>query len=50
MVMPPEVISIGSTPTFMLGFDIPDGITVIRPDTYILMDAALDMEKCMKGG
>ncbi len=39
MDMPPEVISIGSTPPFMLGFDIPDGITEIRPGTYILMDA-----------
>lgn len=39
MGMAPEVVSIGSTPPFMLGFDIPDGITEIRPGTYILMDA-----------
>jgi D-serine deaminase-like pyridoxal phosphate-dependent protein len=36
----PEVVSIGSTPPFMLNFDIPKGITEIRPGTYILMDAS----------
>lgn len=35
-----EVVSIGSTPPFLLGFDIPKGITEIRPGTYILMDAS----------
>lgn len=40
MGMTPEVISIGSTPPFMLDFDIPEGVTEIRPGTYILMDAS----------
>lgn len=35
-----EVVSIGSTPPFLLGFDIPKGVTEIRPGTYILMDAS----------
>ncbi len=35
-----EVVSIGSTPPFVLGFDIPEGITEIRPGTYILMDGS----------
>lgn len=34
-----EIVSIGSTPPFILGFDIPEGVTEIRPGTYILMDA-----------
>lgn len=34
-----EVISIGATPSIMLGEILP-GITEIRPGTYILMDAA----------
>lgn len=35
-----EVVSIGSTPPFILGFDMPEGITEIRPGTYILMDGS----------
>lgn len=38
--VPPKVVSIGSTPPFLFGFDIPKGITEIRPGTYILMDAS----------
>ena len=34
-----DTVSIGSTPPFILGLDIPDGVTEIRPGTYILMDA-----------
>lgn len=33
-------VSIGSTPPFMFGFDIPEGVTEIRPGTYILMDGS----------
>lgn len=33
-----QVVSIGSTPPFMLGFDIPEGVTEIRPGTYVFMD------------
>ncbi len=40
MDMKAENISIGSTPPFMLEFDIPKGVTEIRPGTYILMDAS----------
>ncbi|MDY0395718.1 D-TA family PLP-dependent enzyme [Virgibacillus halophilus] len=36
----PEVVSIGSTPPVMLQFDIPKGVTEIRPGTYIFMDAS----------
>lgn len=35
-----KTVSIGSTPPFMLGFDIPEGVTEIRPGTYILMDGS----------
>ncbi|WP_026865852.1 D-TA family PLP-dependent enzyme [Jeotgalicoccus marinus] len=35
-----ETVSIGSTPPFMFGFDIPEGVTEIRPGTYILMDCS----------
>lgn len=35
-----EVISIGSTPSIMNTLDILEGITEIRPGTYILMDAS----------
>jgi Predicted amino acid aldolase or racemase len=35
-----ETVSIGSTPPFMFGFDIPEGVTEIRPGTYILMDGS----------
>lgn len=38
--MEPETVSIGSTPPFLLGFDIPKGITEIRPGTYVFMDAS----------
>ncbi len=38
--MPLEVVSIGSTPPFLFQFDIPKGVTEIRPGTYILMDAS----------
>ena len=37
--MTAETISIGSTPPVMMGFEIPQGVTEIRPGTYILMDA-----------
>jgi D-serine deaminase-like pyridoxal phosphate-dependent protein len=37
--IPVDVISIGATPSLLLG-DILPGITEIRPGTYILMDAA----------
>jgi len=40
MNLKPNVVSIGSTPPFMFKFDIPEGITEIRPGTYILMDSA----------
>lgn len=40
MGLKPEVVSIGSTPPFMFKFDIPKGVTEIRPGTYILMDAS----------
>ena len=40
MNMTPETISIGSTPPFMLDFDIPSGVTEIRPGTYIFMDVS----------
>lgn len=36
----PEVVSIGSTPPFMLKFEIPIGVTEIRPGTYIFMDSS----------
>lgn len=35
-----EVVSIGSTPPFLFKFEIPKGVTEIRPGTYILMDAS----------
>lgn len=35
-----EVVSIGSTPSTMHDFDILDGVTEIRPGTYVLMDAS----------
>lgn len=38
--LPAEVVSIGSTPSLMNGFDILKGITEIRPGTYTLMDAS----------
>lgn len=34
-----EIVSIGSTPPFILNFEVPRGVTEIRPGTYILMDA-----------
>ena len=34
------VVSIGSTPSLMQNYEIPDGITEIRPGTYVLMDAS----------
>lgn len=40
MGMKAQVVSIGSTPPFMLRFEIPKGITEIRPGTYIFMDAS----------
>lgn len=39
MGLKPKVVSIGSTPPFMLGFEIPKGVTEIRPGTYIFMDS-----------
>ena len=38
--MPCQVVSIGSTPSLMNGFDILPGVTEIRPGTYVLMDAS----------
>ena len=38
--MKPAVVSFGSTPSLMLGFDIVPGITELRPGTYVLMDAS----------
>ncbi|MCZ2258597.1 D-TA family PLP-dependent enzyme [Sporosarcina sp. G11-34] len=35
-----KVVSIGSTPSLMQGFEIPEGVTEIRPGTYVLMDAS----------
>ena len=38
--MPCQVVSIGSTPSLMHGFEILPGVTEIRPGTYVLMDAS----------
>lgn len=38
--MPLEVVSIGSTPSLMHHFPILEGVTELRPGTYILMDAS----------
>ena len=38
--MPLETVSIGSTPSLIQEFPILDGITEIRPGTYIFMDAS----------
>lgn len=35
-----ETISIGSTPPFMFGFEVMEGITELRVGTYILMDVS----------
>ena len=35
-----ETVSIGSTPLLMHDFGVMEGITELRPGTYILMDAA----------
>ena len=35
-----ETVSVGSTPSMMFDFPILDGITEIRPGTYIFMDAS----------
>lgn len=40
MGFPLETISIGSTPSMLHDFPILDGITEIRPGTYIFMDAS----------
>lgn len=40
MGLEPKVVSIGSTPPFLLKFEVPKGVTEIRPGTYILMDAS----------
>lgn len=37
---PPETVSIGSTPSLMHDFGVMQGITELRPGTYILMDAS----------
>lgn len=34
-----EAVSYGATPTFMIGVEILEGITELRPGTYALMDA-----------
>jgi D-serine deaminase-like pyridoxal phosphate-dependent protein len=36
-----ETISIGSTPSLLFDFPILDGVTEIRPGTYIFMDASM---------
>jgi len=36
----PETVSIGSTPSLVHNFPILDGVTEIRPGTYIFMDAS----------
>ena len=38
--MKPAIVSFGSTPSLMHGFDILPGITELRPGTYALMDAS----------
>ena len=35
-----DTVSIGSTPPFILGFDVIEGVTEVRIGTYILMDAS----------
>ncbi|MBG9811225.1 alanine racemase [Bacillus endophyticus] len=40
MDLKPKVVSIGSTPPFMFKFEIPEGVTEVRPGTYIFMDAS----------
>lgn len=39
--MPLETVSVGSTPSMLNDFPILDGITEIRPGTYIFMDASM---------
>ncbi|MTI65674.1 MAG: D-TA family PLP-dependent enzyme [Firmicutes bacterium] len=46
-----ETVSVGSTPSMMHDFPILDGITEIRPGTYIFMDASQanaygDLDRC----
>lgn len=47
-----ETVSVGSTPSLMQGFDIPKGVTELRPGTYVYMDASMantvggDLGKC----
>ena len=41
MGMKPSVVSIGSTPSLMQGFELLEGITELRPGTYSLMDASM---------
>ncbi|MFZ3109430.1 MAG: D-TA family PLP-dependent enzyme [Rectinemataceae bacterium] len=38
--MKPEVVSIGSTPSLMNRFEIMEGVTELRPGTYVFMDAS----------
>ncbi|WP_252313186.1 D-TA family PLP-dependent enzyme [Sinobaca sp. H24] len=40
MNMKAETVSIGSTPPFMFDFEVPAGVTEIRPGTYIFMDVS----------
>ncbi len=40
MGMNPSIVSVGSTPSLINDFPILEGITEIRPGTYIFMDAA----------
>ena len=40
MGMKPEVVSIGSTPSLMNRFEILEGVTELRPGTYVFMDAS----------
>ena len=38
--LPPQTVSIGSTPSLVHNFPILEGVTEIRPGTYIFMDAS----------
>lgn len=41
MGMPVETVSVGSTPSMLNDFPILEGVTEIRPGTYIFMDASM---------
>ena len=48
MDLKPKVVSIGSTPPFMFKFDIPEGVTEIRPGTYILLITVVSTEAAQR--